>query len=376
MPFTLPRLGDLLKVKPASLFHKESSVVGVDVGLSSVKMVQLRKEQGRGILETYGELSLGPYLGLAVGQAGTATPDQVVQVIKDLSKEANITAKTAAFSIPLRSSLLSVIEIPAVNRLKLDEVIPIEARKYIPVPVAEVVLDWWVVPSRLPDEDPSPDGKPSKKTIEVLVAAVHKDVMKQFESISAGAGFSGTSFEIETFSTIRSSVRGDLSASAVLDFGAASTKLTIIDFGVIKRSHTISKGAQDISGAISRSMNVDFAKAEEIKRKVGLVEKVGEDTVLPIVSPIVEYIFSEVNKAMVNYGQSHARSVDRLILIGGGALLQGLMPIAKEKTGVEVIMGSPFDRVEAPAFLSPVLTAVGPSFAVSTGLALRGLQSL
>lgn len=377
MALSLSSINELFKQKSSQLFNKESSVVGVDVGLSSVKMVQVRKEGGRGILETYGELSTGPYIGLAVGQAGNATTDQISQIIKDLAKEANITAQTAVFSIPTRSSLLSVISIPAVERLKLDEVVPMEARKYIPVPITEVELDWWVVPSRLPDEDPDPvTGEEHKKPLEVLMAAVHKDVMKQYQAVAEGAGFAHSALEIETFSAIRSSVRGDLSATAVLDIGAASTKMTIVDFGVIKRSHTINKGAQDITSALSRSLNVDFAKAEEIKRKVGLVERVGDDTILPIVSPIVEYVFSEVNKIMVNYGQSHARTVDKIVLIGGGAMLQGLLPIAKERTGVDVILGSPFSRVEAPAFLTPVLSEVGPSFAVATGLALRGLRTI
>jgi len=372
MALTLPDFKQWLKVSPQTLWRRETSVVGIDVGLSSIKMVQLRKEEGRGVLETYGELAVGPYIGLAVGQAGTAPVDQIVQVIKDLSKEANITATRAAFSIPLRSSLLTVIELPPVENIKLAEVIPMEARKYIPVPVSEVVLDWWPIPSQIPEDDQTTKKRP----LQVLVAAVHRDVMKQFEQISQQAGFVGSSFEIETFSAIRSSVRADLSATAVLDFGATTTKMTIVDLGVIKRSHTINKGAQDLTVALATSLNLDFAKAEEIKRKVGLVEEVGEAEVLPVVSPIVEYIFSEVNKVMVKYGQSEGRSIDRIIMIGGGVLIKGLLPIAKAKTGLEVVIGSPFDRVEAPVFLRPVLTQVGPSFGVATGLALRGLQDL
>lgn len=373
MAFTLPSLSKILGVSSRRLFNNETSVVGVDVGLSSVKMVQLRKDKGRGILETYGELAVGPYAELAVGQAANATPEQIVKLIKDLTKEANITATSAVFSIPLRSSLLTVIELPSVENAKLEEVVPLEARKYIPVPVSEVVLDWWKVPSQVPSDD---ETVSKKRPLEVLVAAVHKDVMKQFETISAQAGFPGASFEIETFGAIRSSLRSDLSAVAVLDLGAAAAKMTIVDLGVIKRSHTIDKGAQDLTLALARSLNLEFPKAEEIKRRVGLVEQVGEESVAPVVSPIVEYIFSEVNKVMVNYGQNHGRSVDRIILIGGGTLLKGLVPIAKQLTGVDVIIGSPFDRTEAPAFLEPVLREVGPSFAVATGLALRGLQNL
>lgn len=371
MAITLPDIKQFFKTSPQELFRRETSVVGIDVGLSSVKMVQLRREEGRGVLETYGELSVGPYLGLEVGQAGTATTGQVVQVIKELSREANVTASRAAFSIPLRSSMLTVIEIPPAEHVKLAEVIPLEARKYIPVPVSEVVLDWWPIPSQIPGNE---DKK--KRPLEVLVAAVHKDVMSQFEDIGKQAGFSNSIFEIETFSAIRSSVRADLSATAVLDLGATTTKMTIVDLGVIKRSHTINKGAQDLTTALAASLNVEFAKAEEIKRKIGLVETAEDTQVLPVVSPIVEYIFSEVNKVMVKYGQSEGRSIDRIVLLGGGALIKGLLPIAKAKTGIDVSISSPFDRVATPAFLNPVLTEVGPSFGVATGLALRGLQDL
>jgi len=373
MDLTLPDFKQLLKTSPKDLFRRETSVVGVVVGLSSVKLVQLRKDDGRGVLETYGDLSVGPYLGLSVGQAGTATTDQIVQIIKDLSKEANITATRAAFSIPLRSSLLTVINIPPADNIKLAEVIPLEARKYIPVPVSEVMLDWWPIPTQIPSDD---ETAKKKQPLQVLVAAVHRDVMNQFKEIGKQAGFSQSTFEIETFSAIRSSVRADLSATAVLDLGATTTKMTIVDLGVIKRSHAINKGAQDLTTALATSLNLEFAKAEEIKRKIGLVETADETGVLPVVSPIVEYIFSEVNKVMVKYGQSEGRSIDRIIMIGGGALIKGLLPIAQAKTGIDVTVGLPFDRVETPPFLSPVLTEVGPSFSVATGLALRGLQDL
>jgi len=80
-----------------SLFKKSGgSVIGVDIGSSVVKVVQLRKEQGRAVLETYGELALGPYGGLDVGRATNLPVEKIAEAIKDLFREANVTAKTAA----------------------------------------------------------------------------------------------------------------------------------------------------------------------------------------------------------------------------------------------------------------------------------------
>ncbi len=137
---------DLLSKK-----KKGGSVLGVDVGSSSLKVVQLRKQEGRAVLETYGELALGPYGGADVGQATNLPADKVAETLTDLMREANVTTNDAGISIPFSRSLLTLIELP--RRDNQDEqktVIEFEARKYIPVPVSEVQLDWFIVPEPAP----------------------------------------------------------------------------------------------------------------------------------------------------------------------------------------------------------------------------------
>jgi len=362
-----------------SFFSKSNvSVIGLDIGSSSVKVVQLRKDRGQVILETYGELATGPYGSASVGQSVNLTSEQIVTLVKDLFKEATVTTKVAGISIPLRSSLLTSIEIPDIAKDNLDQVVPIEARKYVPVPISEVALDWWVIPKSATDS--MDDGQTEKKEkkgpsmTEVLVVAIHKDTIKQFQTISAGVGLDAKFLEIETFSAMRSALQNDLGATVVVDLGASTTKIAIIDYGVARLSHTINKGAQDITHAISRSLNIPFGKAEEIKRKIGLVEKVNGGSLLATLSPTVEYIFSEVNQVMINYQKKHNRSVDKVILIGGGATLKGIKEVATAHVSAPIVFGNPFERVVTPTFLSPVLAEIGPSFAVSIGLALRVLQ--
>jgi type IV pilus assembly protein PilM len=151
--------------------------------------------------------------------------------------------------------------------------------------------------------------------------------------------------------------------------------VAIVDYGVVRFSHTINKGGQDLSMALSRSLNISFAKAEEIKRQVGLVEAVslgGE--VSTVISPLIEYVFSEINHAIVNYQKKHQRAVEKIIFIGGGAQLPGLVAAAGKTIEPAITIGTPFDKVETPAFLEPILKSAGPSFAVALGLALRQLE--
>src|SRR5512133_445957 len=123
---------------------KSQSVVGIDIGSSFVKVVQLKKKSGRAVLETYGELALGPIAGLDVGRMTNLPEEKVGQAVADILREANVTTKDCALAIPLSGSLISFVEIPYLVERQLQEIIPIEARKYIPVPISEVTLDWWI----------------------------------------------------------------------------------------------------------------------------------------------------------------------------------------------------------------------------------------
>src|SRR3989344_5187200 len=139
-------LANMFDFRELGFLKEDNSAIGIDVGSSSVKVVQLKLKGGKAILETYGELTLGTYGGQSVGQAVVLPTDKLAEAITDLFREANVTTRNAALSIPLRSSLLKVIEVPAFSEKKLNQIIPIEARKYVPVPINEVALDWWVIP--------------------------------------------------------------------------------------------------------------------------------------------------------------------------------------------------------------------------------------
>lgn len=384
-------IDQIIKNVTDSLKPREKSAVAIDLGISSVKLVQLRKERGKAILETYGELTCGPYNELAVGQATNLTAEKYAALLRDLFKESNVTAKVGAIAIPLNHSLIVSAEIPEMEESKLAGVIPLEARKYVPVPISEVVLDWWVVPHGqvdfAPAQDASTQGVENNnpqtgdqvgggKKMEVLIASIHKDIIREYQEVAKQINLQVDAFEIETFSSIRSVMPNDLSATAILDIGAGSSKIAIVDYGIVRLSHTIAKGSQDITIAISKSLNIPFGKAEEIKRRLGLVGDVEKGDLVEMISPTVEYIFAEASKVMVKYQKDNKRSINKMILIGGGAMLKGILEVARGVVGIPVAQGLPFDKVEAPAFLNNVLKEAGPEFAVAIGLALRKLEDL
>ncbi len=364
--------------------HAEGSVLGIDIGASSAKIVQLRPSKGAAVLETYGEIALGPYGAQAIGKAVKITPEKIAEAMRDVMREANVTARAGGLSIPFSSSLVSVIDVPNVNPEQLKRMIPIEARKYIPLPIGEVTLDWFVIPHE--EGEQSAFDRVEKKTPmqakgqEVLLVAIHNNILESYKTIATTAGINVEFYEIEVFSAVRSSVGHGLSPILVVDLGAATTKVYVVERGIVRLSHLVSTGGQHMTENLSRSLNWEFDKAERIKREHGLIASNTyspdeNDKIKTALLSTLSRVFSEVNRVLLSYGQRYNKNVSRVVLTGGGASLPGLSEIARESLSAEVEIANPFARTESPAFLENVLREIGPGFAVAVGVALRKLKT-
>ncbi len=370
------------KITNLSFFKKGGSVLGVDIGTSAIKIVQIKNQGGKVVLENYGSLALGPYANLEPGQAAGLSKEKIIEAIHDLIREASITAKNSGISIPLKDTMISLIEMPDVGEKQLKTMIPIEARKHIPVPMSEVALNFWVMPHEdslkvpAPTKEKQPKEPKSYETVnnvEVLIAAIHNNSINKYQKIKEGAGFEARLFEIEIFSTIRSLVGSDMSTVMVIDIGAAATKTAMVENGVLRGSHIINRGSQDITIALSKSFGISIGEAEKIKREPTVLDEDSRKRFADIVSLPLSHIFLEANSVLLDYQKKHNKAVSKVILSGGGVLLHGLSELAKENFKVEVITGDPFMRLETPVFLRETLKKTGPEFAVAIGLALEAL---
>lgn len=369
------------------LFEKNTSVLGVDIGSSSIKMVQISKKFGKVVLETYGELALGPYGGTEIGRSVSIPTAKLGEALKDLMKEATITTKNAGMSIPLASSLVTIIEMPTVPEGKLKEMIPFEARRYIPIPINEVSLDWKLIPSVdrewvekgfeeavAYNEDKTKGPIPAKS--KVLLVAIHNEVLARYDEIARAGDLKVTFAEIEIFSAIRAILSKERAPVLIIDIGAGTTKLSLIENGVVLNSHIINRGSQDITITMARSLGLTPIKAEEMKREVGFSDNPEHKHASEIAELIMTGIFTEANKVLLDYERTYHKTATRVFLSGGGALLKGIGNIAKKNFDAEVILATPFEKTEAPAFLIPVLREIGPLFSVALGVALRKLQEM
>ncbi len=353
------------------------SVVGVDIGSSSIKIVQLRREAGRAVLETYGAIALGPYANIEIGRATQLPADTIATALKDVLKESNTTTAESVFAIPYASSLVSVVRLPAAVQGKLDQVMPLEARKYIPVPISEVQLDWSLV---------SGSGSGSQDKIEVMLVAIQNSVLEKYRAVATATALQVSFFEIEVFSAVRASLDHGIAPVAVVDMGAATTKFYVVERGIIRESHIINRGSQELTLNASRALGMSVVQAEESKRRVGMVPPSQPATIPGTHATTADAAHSfelsiaptvaELSHTISSFEQRMGEAISTLVLTGGGAGLPGLIPYLQSRLQTEVRLADPFSKTQAPAFLEGVLKEAGPEFSVAVGIALRKLQEL
>lgn len=365
----------LKKMKTDLLAPKGGSVLGIDVSSSTIKVVQVGKKHGKIVLETYGELALGPYAGIAPGKATILSPQKLSEALVDLLREAKTSTTVCGVSIPLASSLINIIQMPDAGEKRLHDMVPLEVRKYIPVNIAEVMLDWRVVPSlhEAEESEGSADSRVLKK-IDVLTVAIHQETITRYQEVIRSAKLNVSFLEIEVFSTIRAVLEETLAPTLIIDFGAGTTKIYVVDRKVLRESHIVNRGSQAITDAIANALGVPVEKAEEMKKTFGVLKDSADPTVPEVVSLVLDGILAEAHRVMLNYEKKESRNVGNVILTGGGALLRGLTDRAQITFQTSVVRGNPFSKLETPAFLQDVLQEVGPEFAVAIGVALRKLE--
>ncbi|MEK7471566.1 MAG: type IV pilus assembly protein PilM [Patescibacteria group bacterium] len=357
---------------------EENSVVGIDIGSSAIKVVEIKMKGGKAMLETYGSIALGPYADTDSGSVTNLSVEKNILALQEVFKQSDVISTSVAISIPVQSSLIFAIELPAkIGEKEIAEIVPIEARKYIPVPITEVSIDYFIIPkkeSSFEEMNAVDVPKKEEEKMNILVVTTQNDAVAKYRSIVSGCKFKASFFEIEIFSSIRANFEHELSPVLLIDFGASRTKLSIVEFGMVTSYHTIERGGADISNSISKSLSISFSEAEKMKKEFGLFGNPAEKSLADIIKVHIDYIFSETNNVLLGYERKNNRTISKVIFTGGGALTKGLQEVAVNNFRAEIEIGHPFSKVNAPAFLEKVLLNMGPEFAVAIGLALRKLK--
>lgn len=350
-----------LKQKTADV---SSTTVGIDIGSSTVKVVEIEETPNTIMLRTYGELQLGPYDSKSLGEMVTLSNERSVEAVTDVMRESGVTGRQGALAMPLSSSFLTVIPVTTNPNEDLTSRIPVEARKYVPLPLTDVTLDWSELPRDV-------DDKTSVK--EVLIAAIENKALSEHRNLLASIGMTGETAEIEAFSLIRSLWRAKDTTLAILDLGARSSKLYIVRGGMLERLHRVSVGGREITRLISEKLQISFEDAENLKRSYDRTTPDGA-AIFQIMSTVIDGPLSEFGRLIGQYEARLGGHVGRIVVSGGVAASPYGLDYIKDRFGRPIEKADPFAKVAYPAFLEDTLKDIGPSFGVALGAALRRFQ--
>ncbi len=352
----------------------KKSCLGIDIGSSAIKIVELSRAGERIKLEAYGEIKAEaifekPFRTFEKNTLSFQNLD-VARAIEGMIDEAKMSTRRAVFSIPDFSTFYTTISLPSMSFQELDQAIRFRVRQQIPVPLNEVTLDWSIIEGRA-DDNPG-------ENIKVLLVAVPNEIISQYQDISRLAKLDLFALEAEVFGFLRAVNPPKDKTIALVDIGAQSVTCTIIDKGVLKQSRSFEPAANEITEVLSKSMQVDFKEAERLRQKYGLAET--EDpisrTVKEVLSPIVDVIISEVQKTIQNFYEGALKAPALIVLGGGMVLMPGLKEYFMAKTNIATEVVNPFfsANIFYPPILENILRQLAPSYAIAIGAAMRGLE--
>jgi type IV pilus assembly protein PilM len=387
--------------------------IGIDFGTSAIKIVELLRKDQKIYLENYGWVDLGLVNPSSVTRV-TASESQISsnkrlqKYLQKLIKSMKLKSHAAYISLPGFSGLIATIDFPEMNKEELDKAVRFEARKYIPISIDEVALDWEILEEKpgeavkgidknsvKGEENKETEKKPSiwnrdlgnvmdkgpnksnasGKKMEVLIVAAPKSEVVRCGTIVKEAGLNVKNIELELFSLVRAMVGNDPGCFLVIDIGSRMTNIILVEKGMIRVNRNIEGGGIEITNVIADSLNISKQRAEELKKEnKDLINSREISLVIPVLDAIANESLRIINAYKEKKGA--AGRVDGIILSGGSSKLEGLDKYFSQKIGVQTSAGNPWKKIVCSEKLIPFTEKMGASFSVALGLALRGIEDL
>ncbi len=339
-----------------------NSYLGVDFGTAGIKLLELENRRGVPLLLTYG-YSEGE-VNITRGDFQRKAPE-IINLLKEICQKAKITSRKAIAALPSFSVFSSLINLPSMSKKELASSVYWEAKKFIPMPIEEVVLDWKIV-----KEIKKESEETKEKNLRILLTAAPRDLVERYIEIFKKANLEFLSLETESFALVRSLIGHDPSVIMILDMGATATDIIIVEEGIPLFSRSIEIGGRNITKAIANNLNIDPKRAEQFKRDIGLSQD--KESVIPkTITMILSSIINEIRYSINFYQTQSAKSIEKIVLSGGSAFLPNLAQYFSDFFGIRTYIGDPWSRISYPTELKSVLEEIGPKFAVAIGLALR-----
>ena len=343
---------------------KKKNVIGLDIGCSSIKLVELKEDKNGFKLQNLAISTLPPE---AIVDGALMDSVTIIDAIRDAIAASKTKTKDVVTSVSGHSVIVKKISLPFMTEAELEESIQWEAERYIPFDINDVNIDFQIFGST--PENP--------EVMDVVLVAAKKDIINDHVSVIMESGLNPVIIDIDSFAlenmlAINYEIEKEESI-AVANVGASITNINIIRNNVSAFTRDIFKGGNQITEEIQRQLHVDHEEAENIKvgTKVDLTSQTIIQNVLKTAS---ESLANEIGNS-IEFFQSTTtyEKIAKLYLSGGGSKIKGFDIILQQQIGIPVEIVNPFKKIDYSGrnFDLEYLREIGPNMAVGVGLASR-----
>lgn len=343
-----------------------SKLIGLDIGSNSVKMVEIDRSRKGGIGLDF--VGIAPLPEGAIVDKVIKKPDLVRAAISALHKSSKSATKQVSTALSGKSVIIKQVTMTSMSDSQLEKQIQLEAEPYIPFDIKDVNLDWFIM-----------GDKPEKEgTMEVVLVAAKKDYMDEYLDLISGLKLNPTVVDVDPFAL---EVMYEFSYPnvqeeivALINVGASTININILKSGASQYTRDLTVGGDMITREIMRMFDVDFDRAENIKRGAQL-DGINPRNLRKIFQRGVDSFVSEIQKILDFFATNVSYDpIQKIFLSGGSALTYGLVSAMESEFSVPVELVDPFRSIamiDPKVFDSDYLSTIGPAVAVAVGLALR-----
>ncbi|MFZ6017605.1 MAG: type IV pilus assembly protein PilM [Nitrospirota bacterium] len=347
-------------------FFGSKNSIGLDIGSSYLKAVQLKETKGGYELLLFDMLKLPPEL---IVDGAIIDSFRLIESLKELIRKAEIKTKNAVIAVSGHSAvIIKRISLPEMSEEELSESIKFEAEQYVPFDIEDVNLDFQILG---PKEEPG--------QMDVILVAVKKDIINEYVSVVKEAGLNPiivdiNSFALENVFEINYEIEPDKNV-AIVNIGASTININILKGGISVFTRDSSIGSNLHTEALQRRFNVTYDNAERLKRGEP-VENVSPEDARSVIESASGDILEEVARSFEYFlSTTLHEDISKVILSGGCALIKDFPGLLAERTGIETWVMEPFRSIKIPKkFDVAYIEEMAPMAAVAMGLALRRLD--
>ena len=347
-----------------SWMARQQELVGLDIGSSAVKVVQLQRSRTGYRLA---KLAVAPIQPETIVNGTIADAAALSDTVQQLFVEHNITVKDVAFSVSGHSVIVKKIKVPQMKKAELREGIAWEAEQHIPYSMEDVNLDFQILR----------EADSGEQEMDVLLVAVKKETLNDYLAMIAAAGLSAAVVDVDAFAienafTIPAPIQPD-EVVALVNIGAAVTTINILRGGISDFTRDSSVGGNRHTESLQHSLGVSVEEAEAIKRGESVHGHSFADA-RSVIEQVNSELAGEIRRSFDFYhSTSQSETIHRMVLSGGCALLPDLASYLSSALALPVEIADPFQYVVADPneFDAEYLAAIAPQMTVAVGLALR-----